>query len=98
MRKTYLERKNLVLQAAFELAKKKNYLKITRENIAKKLQCTPQLITYYFTINEIRKEIITEALAQNHEGILAQALVNREPLVRKLPLDVKEKILKHYLT
>jgi AcrR family transcriptional regulator len=98
MRKTYAERKNEVLKAAFELAKKKNYLKITRENIAKKLKCTPQLISYYYDIKGIRKEVVIEALAQNHKSILAQALVNGEPLVKKLPLDVKEELLKHYLT
>lgn len=83
-------RRKQVLELALDLAKTKGYRNITRGDIAIRANISPALVTYYFTsIEALRVAILKLAIKQSVLEIIAQGLVNEDPLVIQAPKDLK---------
>jgi len=75
-------RRKQLLNIAIEQAAETCYDAITREKVAKAVGLSPALVNYYFnTTEELREEVLREAIATRHLGIIAQGFVKKEPLV-----------------
>ena len=85
------ERKQQIITAAVELAiLKGGYKNITRDDIAGLANCSMGLINHYFgTVEELREEVIKQAIALVIPEIIVEALLDKSPLVENLPDELK---------
>ena len=89
------DRAKLILETAVELAKGQHYLTLKRSEVAKAVDCTPALITFYFKdMTLLRLRIVEKALDDNIHTIIAQAITSRHPAVHGLTLKQKRKSLR----
>ena len=92
------KRKEQIILIAVQLAAKStDYTKITRHDIASVGNFSVNLITHYFTMAKLQREIIRRALREEIVEILAQGLVRRDKRVMKMPEPLKSKVAT-YLT
>lgn len=77
------ERKEKILEAATRLAMSStNYAMITRAQVAKEANCTDALVTHYFkTVRRLRAETLIRAIELDNHKIIAQGVVNNDPLL-----------------
>ena len=72
-------RKDHILNAAIDVAKKKGYNKITRDDIAEAAGVSMGLITHYFeTMNQLKRDIMRTAVKRGVPEIVAQGLTNKD--------------------
>ncbi len=68
-----------ILKAALEIAPKRGYSKLTRDEIAERAKVPPSLITYHFgTMLELRRQIMREAVRIKCLPVIAQGLACRD--------------------
>jgi len=63
---------------------------MTRRDVSEAAGVSPGLITNYFkTIESLRQEVVRAAVAAGNAAVIAQALVNRDPIVLDAPEEIK---------
>jgi len=83
-------RKEQMLAAALELSELLGYAKVTREDIARKIECAPALIPYHFgTMTNLRRDIMRAAIRKPSLPVIAQGLAANDPHARKAPDALK---------
>lgn len=93
-RKLPKERKKELLSEAVELSKELGYSHITRDGIAKKAKVSYGLVTRYFqSMDNLRRLVLKEAIRTEILEIIAQGLVRKDPLTRRLTPELKERVL-----
>ena len=88
------DRKRKIIEIAIKLALKRGYMNITRNGVAKSLKVSPSLITYYWSIKDLKNIVVKFALKTELLEIISQALSVNDPLVDNLPLRLKKKVSK----
>lgn len=89
---TSTERRAQLLDIACTIARKVGYLKVTREAIAAKADCSPATVTAYFkTTPQLKRDIMRAAVKLPDLVIIAQGLANKDPHAQKAPDDLKQK-------
>ena len=83
-------RKDHILNAAIDAAKKKGYNKITRPDVAEAAGVSMSLITHYFeTMNQLKRDIMRTAVKRGVPEIVAQGLVNKDRHALKASKELK---------
>ena len=83
-----------ILEAAIELSKLFGYRNITREQVAKGAGVATGTVSLHMgTMKQMRRSIVRHAIRTQHQRIISQAILNDDPLVRKLPVDVRKTAL-----
>lgn len=86
--------KSTMLDAAIKLAEEKGYDKVTREEIAKKLNvATGTVHNRLGTMRQLKKEIVRKAMRTGNSTIIVQAIANKDPHIKKLPPEVRKAAL-----
>jgi len=68
-----------ILDKAIELATKTHYLTVTQQDIAKSLGISRSLVlTYFKTMDHLRREIVREAKSRKNKIIMIQAIISGE--------------------
>ena len=94
MRKRMLpeDRKAEILSAAVSLAQVSGYRALTREQVAAAAGVSPGAITFYFYhMDLLRSEVVTEAVRQGLSAIVAEGIVSGEPAALNAPEPVRFK-------
>ncbi len=95
-RKNPIIRKNILLCTAIKLSIKVGYRNLTRDALAKKARVSPALINhYFFTIDQLKEEILKQAIKLEIVEIIAQALGARDLHKIKISEDLKQKTLSY---
>ncbi len=88
------DRKNELLTEAVELSKEIGYSHITRDGVAERAGVSYGLVTRYFqSMDNLRRLVLKEAIRTEVLEIIAQGLVRKDPLTKRLPPQLKEKVL-----
>jgi AcrR family transcriptional regulator len=85
-----------ILNAAFALAAKQGLRSIRRAQIAKRANCAPGLVSYYFRplgMQALISAVVKRAIEQEHLSILATALADKHPAAVAAPPALKQKAL-----
>lgn len=82
--------KRRILDAALELAQEKRYDTISRGDVASRATVATGSVSYYFSdMDGLRDAVVAEAIAQGCWQVVAQALVDRHPLVVNAAPEVR---------
>lgn len=85
-------RKHSIVQTALRLAVKHGYTNITRRQIAQTSGVSEAAVSYYFgTMAQLRRDILRHAIQQEVLHIIAQALVNNDPYIARVPTSLLSK-------
>lgn len=85
-----------ILNAAVELAKEIGYQNITKKLLSKRIFRSTTVINYHFlTIKNLRNAVVQEAIDNNIEVILVQAIINRHPLIQQVNINFKRALVLH---
>lgn len=88
------ERIAQILRAALEIAPTVGYNRITRDDIAKRANIPPTLITYHMgTMVELRRQIMREAVRAECLPVIAQGLAVRDRHAMKAPDELRRRAL-----
>jgi len=83
-------RRQQILDVAVELARKGDYTRVTRGQVAEAAGCSGGLVTRYFkTMTQLKKAIIRAAVRDGVVEIVAQGIARRDPQARKASPDLK---------
>lgn len=89
-------RKLQILSAALNIAKEKGYHEISFTEVAAQLNLKRGSIIYYFAnLKLLKKAVMRLAIKQKEMGILAQGLASLDPLLKNIPLALKEEVIRH---
>jgi len=93
-RKKREERRTEILQAAVELAQVHGYSRITRNQVAHRVNISSGLIRNYFpTLGALRSAVMAEAVRVGNAVIVLQGLSVKDPAAESAPKSLKEKAL-----
>lgn len=82
--------KSQLIAVAVRLAEKTPLYMVTRSSIAKKAKVAPSLVSFYIgTMDEMRSDIVTAAIATNNVPALASAMRANHPGVANAPKAMK---------
>ena len=80
-----------ILDAAVELSEKHGYEHVTREQIATKCGvATGSVSKHLGTMIDLRRAVVSAAIARKNLNIIAQALVRKHPKIKNIPQSLKE--------
>lgn len=83
-----------ILDAAVQLAEEHGYTHVTREMIADMVACSPGLISKHMgTMQNLRRSIVSAAIARENLAIVAQALVDKHPKMNNACDDLKRRAM-----
>jgi AcrR family transcriptional regulator len=83
-------RRDQILDAALALARKGNYMNITRDRIALQAGVSPGTVSGYFgTMPNLRRDIMRAAIRAGAVEVVAQGLANRDKQALKAPAELK---------
>ena len=83
-----------VLAAAMSIAREKGYRHITRNDLAARAGVGAGTVNLYFkTMNELRDEVLRQAVAGSEFKIISQGLAAAHPITAVLPASVKMQAL-----
>jgi AcrR family transcriptional regulator len=95
-RKEPEQRKQEILNAAIELSKEIGYSHITRDGVAERAGTSYALVSvYYGTIDNLKSEVLKEAIKQEILEIIGQGLARKDKQTARLPLKLKRKVLQY---
>jgi AcrR family transcriptional regulator len=81
------------------VARKSIYSELTRKEVAEAAEVAPTLVTHYFgDVENLRREIMSAAISENDEIIVAQGLARGDKQARKAPEALKNKAAKKLAT
>lgn len=87
-------RKTQILAAAMELADEDGYANITRDGVAARAKCAMGLVnTYYSTMNELRRAVMSEAIRTKNLSIIAAGIVDKHPKALRASDELKREAL-----
>ncbi len=87
-------KKHDILLVALNLAENIGYTKVTRDSIARAAKVAMGTVTNQLgTMKQIRRSIIRQAIRTQNLTVIAQALVNKDPLVSKLDPELRRNAL-----
>lgn len=93
-RKKAGERRDLILDAALQVAARVGYRHIKRDEIAEAAGVSAPLVSVYFkTMIEMRRQIMRAAVERECLAVIAQGLSDKNPHAVKAPLELKERAL-----
>jgi len=85
-RKYHRTDREILLEAAIKLAEEHGYLHVTRKQIADATGSSPTNVSVIFgTMPELKRAIVSAAIARGNLPILAQALVMKHPKAMRAP-------------
>jgi AcrR family transcriptional regulator len=85
------DRKAEILTAALETARTDGYRSVSRETIAARADCSPGLVSYYFsTMKRLRRAVMSAAIARRDLVVLAQGLAAGDAKARSAPDELKQ--------
>lgn len=88
------ERIAQILRAALEIAPTTGYSRMTRDEIAKRANIPPTLITYHMgTMIELRRQVMREAIRVECLPVIAQGLAVRDRHALKAPDELRHRAL-----
>jgi hypothetical protein len=91
-------KKALMLAEGVKLAEKGHFLKITRDEVAEAVKCSPSLIQIYFgSIDKYRTALIKEAIRINSLPVIAQGIVSGSIPTKALSKNRKSEALGFFL-
>jgi len=94
--KKFARIKHAILDTALKLAEITPYIELTRKQIAKKLDITQSLISYYYgTQTELRRKIVETAVKRANLTVIAQALIFNDPIVQDIDPNLAIRALNH---
>lgn len=94
MRKNPGDRRREILNFGIKIAKKCGYKKITMQKVSKKLGISPPLMHHYFNnVEELKNEIIKEALENGIVEIIAQLMVFKDARVNNISDTTKKQAI-----
>lgn len=83
-------RKNQILDTAISLAAESHYMLVTQDEIANILNISKSLIlTYFYTMDELRYDIVQKAIDTDNIQIINQARATGHKLAHTVPEDIK---------
>lgn len=83
-------RKQLILSAALRLADHQGYRNILLPDVASEAHCTTGLVSHYFdTIENLRCEVLREAIRCEHIRVVAQGISHLDPITVDVPHDLR---------
>lgn len=93
-RKSPVERKIEILTSAIDLSKEVGYSHITRDDVAKRAGVSYGLINHYFkSIDRLRKLVLKTAIDEEMVEIIAQGMVRKDPLAKRITSKMKERVI-----
>lgn len=85
------DRRAEIITAALDAARADGYRHISREAIAARAGCSPALVSsYYGTMTQLRRAVISAAIARRDLAVLAQGLAAGDSKARSAPQELKE--------
>lgn len=88
-------RKQHITEQGLTLARNGHYLLFTRGELAAACCVTPGVITAYFGgIDNVRGAVLELAIERKVIEVIAQALVQRDPLIANINDELKQKAIK----
>lgn len=85
------ERKEVILQAASQLAIREGFNAVTKEAVAKESSVSAGLVLFYFfTMDELKELVMQRAIAHGHHSIVLQGLAYYHPTAINAPLEVRQ--------
>lgn len=88
------DRKEHILQAALDVARKRGFNKMDREAIARQAGVSPALITqYYTTMTQMRRAVMRAAVKREVVEIIAYGLGARDKHAMKAPAELKQRAI-----
>jgi AcrR family transcriptional regulator len=86
------ERSDEILEAAILLAQEKGLRFVTRDGVAERARVSTALVNRYFgTIGALRDRIILESVRRELLPILAQALIDQNPIALRAPRQLRQR-------
>ena len=93
------DRKALILRAGLIAARRVSYAEVTRKQVAELAGVAPPLVTHYFGgLDNLRREIMAQAIREGDEKIVAQGLARSDKQARKAPEKLKTEAAKALAT
>jgi AcrR family transcriptional regulator len=87
-------KKHDLLVHALELAQVHGYNKVTRDGIADRSGVAMGTVTNQLgTMQQLRRSIVRHAIRTENLAIVAQAVALKDPLVKKIDQDLKQRAL-----
>lgn len=83
-------RKEQILNVAVRLSKDVGYTNITRQHIADDIGISMGAITTYFTMPQLRKQIMRRAVQGGVIEVIAQGIANKDNQAMKAPEELKK--------
>jgi AcrR family transcriptional regulator len=89
------ERKSQMIQAAFDIAIKDGFHKITRGGVAGRCSCATSLVTHYFGSTEaLAEKVMEKALLEQVWPVVASGIVLDHPVTRSLSPELRQQALR----
>lgn len=91
-------RRNEMLDAAIQLAELSGYTTVTRQWIADRVGCSPQLVNRYLgNLTEVRAQLLARAVETGNARVIAQGMLNNDPAMPDLDDQLKQDTLESVL-
>lgn len=88
------QRKLAILHSGKDLAEQSSIYDVTLKQIAFANNCSHQTVLHHFrSIQQWRDDVVRNAIACQQYRIIAQAIVHYDPLVDKVPYELRERAL-----
>ncbi len=88
------DRKLQILDAMLAEAEATGYTRVTREAIATRAACSPNLVSNYFkTMPQLRRTLMRNAVRQERLKIIAEGVVLKDPHALEAPEELRKRAL-----
>lgn len=84
-----------IVAGALKVAEDCGYQHLTRDKIAEAAGVSMGLVTYYFSMKEIREKIVKWAIQRKNVKVLAQAMLARDPAAKRAPDELQAQARAH---
>ena len=93
-RETATVRREQCIEAALELATRKPYWRVTRNEIAEVVGVPGSTVQWHFgTVKAMRRDIMRAAIRAERLDIIAQGIANQDPHALKAPAGLRVRAL-----
>lgn len=93
------ERKEQILDSAVDLTTKHSYMSLTAEDVAERAECGRATIYHYWgSFDNLIDAVILKGIVDKIPKIIAEAIINSHPFVRKLHYTLRRKAAEYVYT